>query len=85
VPHVHVHIIPRKHADLDHRGGSDAIYQMMDGEEGDIGAHLEEANKFKTRTMFPAPDAEGQRKPRSEEEMKEEAKWLAEEIQKDEK
>jgi len=58
---------------------------MMDGEEGDIGAHLEEANKFKTRTMFPAPDAEGQRKPRSEEEMKEEAKWLAEEIQKDEK
>ena len=84
MPHVHVHIIPRKHADLDHRGGSDAIYQMMDGEEGDIGAHLEEANMSKIRTKFPAPDADDQRKLRTEEEMKEEAKWLAEEIQKDE-
>ena len=84
VPHVHVHIIPRKHADLDHRGGSNVIYQMMDGEEGDIGTHLEEVDKSKTRTMFPTPDADDQRKPRTVEEMKEEAKWLAEEIQKDE-
>ena len=82
VPHVHVHIIPRKHADLDQRGGSDAVYRMMDGEEGDIGAHLEEVDKSKTRTMF--PDADDQRRPRTEEEMKEEARWLAEEIQKDE-
>lgn len=37
VPHVHTHIIPRKRADLDHKGGTDAIYEMLDGEEGDIG------------------------------------------------
>jgi bis(5'-adenosyl)-triphosphatase len=57
---------------------------MMDGEEGDIGAHLEDMNKSKTRTMFPAPDADDQRKPRTVEEMKEEANRLAEEIQRDE-
>lgn len=84
VPHVHVHIIPRKHKDLDHMGGSDAIYRMMDGEEGDVGAHLEDINKSKTRTTFPAPDADDQRRPRTQDEMKEEAEWLAEEIQKDE-
>ncbi|KUL85377.1 hypothetical protein ZTR_06998 [Talaromyces verruculosus] len=37
VPHVHTHIIPRKRADLDHKGGTDAIYGMLDGEEGDLG------------------------------------------------
>ena len=84
VPHVHVHIIPRRHADLDHMGGSDAIYQMMDGDEGNIGAHLEEIKKSKTRSMFPAPDADDQRNPRTTEEMKEEANRLAEEIQREE-
>jgi hypothetical protein len=34
--------------------------------------------------MFPAPDADDQRKPRTVEEMKEEANRLAEEIQRDE-
>lgn len=37
VPHVHTHIIPRKGRDLDHRGGTDAVYELLDGEEGDIG------------------------------------------------
>lgn len=37
VPHVHTHIIPRKKADLDHKGGTDAIYGMLDGEEGNLG------------------------------------------------
>lgn len=37
VPHVHTHIIPRKKADLDHKGGTDSIYGMLDGEEGNLG------------------------------------------------
>lgn len=37
VAHVHAHVIPRKKRDLDHRGGTDAIYEMLDGEEGDVG------------------------------------------------
>ncbi|XHG02246.1 hypothetical protein AWENTII_005603 [Aspergillus wentii] len=37
VAHVHTHIIPRKKADLDYRGGTDAVYEMLDGEEGDLG------------------------------------------------
>ena len=37
VPHVHAHVIPRQRSDLDHLGGTDAIYDKMDGEEGDVG------------------------------------------------
>lgn len=37
VPHVHTHVIPRKGRDLDHRGGTDAVYELLDGKEGDIG------------------------------------------------
>lgn len=72
VPHVHVHIIPRKHKDLDSRGGTDAIYDMMDGEEGDIGSHL------RSRSEFPSPDSD--RKPRTEEEMAHEADMLSKEM-----
>ncbi|KAI5287275.1 hypothetical protein KEM52_001675, partial [Ascosphaera acerosa] len=39
VPHVHAHVIPRQRGDLDDRGGSDAIYGMMNGAEGNIGRH----------------------------------------------
>lgn len=75
VPHLHAHIIPRHNSDLDHRGGSDAIYDMMDGEEGNIGEHLRQ------RTKFPKPDTE--RKPRTDEEMREEAQWMEREMAKD--
>ena len=34
VPHSYVHIIPRRKGDLSDRGGNDAIYEMMEGEEG---------------------------------------------------
>jgi len=43
VPHVHAHIIPRQRRDLDHLGGTDAIYEMLDGEEGDVGRIQREA------------------------------------------
>ncbi|MCJ1427271.1 hypothetical protein MMC29_005174 [Sticta canariensis] len=79
VPHVHAHIIPRKKADLDERGGADAIYGMLEGEEGDIGAHLQ--HRLVGRPKFPRVD-EGARLPRSEAEMAEEAQRLALEIEK---
>lgn len=78
VPHVHVHVIPRHRADLDEKGGSDAIYGMLDGKEGDIGSQL--AARSSRQAHFPAVDNED-RKPRSEEEMSEEAGMLAREIQ----
>ena len=76
VPHVHAHVIPRHNADMDERGGSDAIYSMMEGEEGNVGDHLRERSKGR---QFPSVDNE-QRKPRTEAEMSEEAQKLAEEM-----
>lgn len=78
VPHVHAHIIPRKKADLDARGGADAIYGMLEGEEGDVGAHLQD--RLVGRSKFPKVD-EAARQPRSEAEMAEEAHRLALEME----
>ncbi|RMZ73342.1 HIT domain [Pyrenophora seminiperda CCB06] len=91
VPHVHAHIIPRNKADLDDKGGTDAIYQMMESEDAHLdtqfkekeraaSAHLAEEQK---RGRFPAVDNES-RKPRSDEEMHKEAEWLAQEMARDE-
>ena len=80
VPHVHTHIIPRKAQDLEDRGGSDAIYGMLEGEEGDVGKHLRESKE--TRPKFPAVDNDA-RKPRSDEEMAAEAQKLAREMEVD--
>lgn len=77
VPHVHTHIIPRKKADMDDRGGSDAIYEMIEGEEGDIGKHFRE--RCNDRARFPKVD-DSARKPRSGEEMTNEARTLAQEM-----
>ncbi|KAL8871384.1 MAG: hypothetical protein Q9174_002769 [Haloplaca sp. 1 TL-2023] len=77
VPHLHTHIIPRQSADLDDRGGGDAIYGMLEGEEGDVGKHLWESSN--RRPKFPAVD-DSSRAPRSEEEMAEEARRLAQEM-----
>jgi len=78
VPHVHVHVIPRHKADLDEKGGSDAIYGMLDSEEGDIGSQLRARSN--RQAQFAAVD-NGNRKPRSEAEMSKEAGMLAHEIQ----
>ena len=91
VPHVHAHIIPRKAADLDHHGGTDAIYDMLDGEEGDVGkafrnsqdtAQGNPAQSNSGASKFPAVDNEA-RKPRSAEEMHAEAEMLAKEMEKE--
>jgi bis(5'-adenosyl)-triphosphatase len=91
VPHVHAHIIPRKKDDLKHRGGTDAIYQMMESEEAHLGKQMQkkeqaaqaELAEDEKRSKFPAVDNDS-RKPRSDEEMQKEAEWLAEEMAKDE-
>ncbi|KAH7072456.1 HIT-like domain-containing protein [Paraphoma chrysanthemicola] len=90
VPHVHAHIIPRKKDDLEEKGGTDAIYGMMESEDADLNKLLqakEAAAKAalaeeERRARFPAVDNDS-RQPRSDEEMQEEATWLAEEMLKD--
>ncbi|EPS28212.1 hypothetical protein PDE_03158 [Penicillium oxalicum 114-2] len=87
VPHVHAHIIPRKPADLD---PTDAVYDMLDGEEGDVGKALREAQagfpsdpeRKQSRSRFPAVDNE-ERKPRTAEEMRIEAEFLRREMEKE--
>ncbi|EON66083.1 hypothetical protein W97_05326 [Coniosporium apollinis CBS 100218] len=91
VPHLHAHVIPRREGDLE--GGGDAVYDLIEGEEGDVGAHLEERERERggeqrdggvngrRRGRFPAVDADEARKPRSEEEMRKEAEWFAEEME----
>ena len=78
VPHLHVHVIPRSNGDLDHRGGSDAIYGMMEGEEGNLSKHLNQ--KDEGAKGWVGPDAE-ERLPRSGKEMKEEADMLRREME----
>jgi bis(5'-adenosyl)-triphosphatase len=85
VPHVHAHIIPRKRDDLPE---PDAIYQMLESEEGDLGKHMQDnadgkADGEQKRGKFPAVDADEARKPRSDEVMEKEAQWLADEMTKD--
>ncbi|CAG8179715.1 unnamed protein product [Penicillium salamii] len=96
VPHVHAHIIPRKAADLDHRGGTDAVYDLLDGDEGDLAKAFKDTGARdadqagnesvtgteveKRRSRFPVVDND-QRRPRGEEEMKAEAEMLAREME----
>ena len=79
VPHVHTHIIPRKRADLDDKGGSDIIYEMLEGEEGDVGRQLQERSGVRPRFPKVADEA---RQPRNTEQMAEEAQRLAQEMEK---
>jgi bis(5'-adenosyl)-triphosphatase len=78
VPHVHVHVIPRQAKDMDNKGGGDKLYEMLEGDEGDIAKELIERQKNNSTFQ---PDAE--RTDRSKEEMEKEAAWLAEEMAKD--
>ena len=78
VPHVHTHIIPRKRLDLDSKGGSDAIYGMLDGDDGNVGRH--QYDWVRQRPRFPTADNET-RSARSETDMAQEASMLAEEME----
>lgn len=80
VPHVHCHVIPRTKGDP---AGGDKIHEWLEGEEGDIGGHQKEAENGGKRVVEQWPKDED-RKPRGMEEMEKEAKWLREEMAKDE-
>ncbi|KAL9088152.1 MAG: hypothetical protein Q9165_006279 [Trypethelium subeluteriae] len=36
VPHLHIHVIPRRDRDLDAYGGGDVLYEWLESEEGDL-------------------------------------------------
>ncbi|QIX00962.1 hypothetical protein AMS68_006479 [Peltaster fructicola] len=74
VPHVHCHVIPRREKDA---GGDDKVHEWLEGEEGNIGRHQQEARS--TGEWQKDED----RKPRDKAEMEAEAKWLMEELEKD--
>ncbi|KAI9754360.1 MAG: hypothetical protein M4579_004758 [Chaenotheca gracillima] len=61
--------------------GGDKIYEMLEGEEGDVGAHLRVRDQGRAR--FPKVPKDGERVARTEEEMKTEAEWLAREMEKE--
>jgi bis(5'-adenosyl)-triphosphatase len=90
VPHVHAHIIPRKKDDLEEKGGTDAIYEMMESEDADLNKQLKERERAartelaedEKKGRFPAVDNDS-RKPRSDDEMRDEAEWLAQEMDRD--
>ncbi|KAJ5205314.1 Histidine triad (HIT) protein [Penicillium cf. griseofulvum] len=97
VPHVHAHIIPRKAADLDHAGGTDAVYDLLDGDEGDLGRVFKTAvptekdgpsiedmneNAANPGRRSRFPVVDNEaRKPRDEEDMRAEAEMLAREME----
>ncbi|GAB7339925.1 hypothetical protein MBLNU457_6447t2 [Dothideomycetes sp. NU457] len=84
VPHVHAHVIPRHERDMDDRGGGDKLYEMMEGEEGDVGRHLREVEVRGEKEYVRMPKVEEEdRKPRGMQEMQKEAEWLREEMEKD--
>lgn len=82
VPHVHCHIIPRTRGDA---GGDDKIHEWLEGKEGDVGSHLEEASQETSaeRKVGDWPKDED-RKPRTMQEMEREAQWLHAEMERDE-
>lgn len=81
VPHVHAHIIPRKKHDLPE---PDQIYEMMESEDGDLARQFQKRDHGDVkRGRFPAVDADEHRRPRSDEDMANEAQWLAAEMAKD--
>jgi bis(5'-adenosyl)-triphosphatase len=77
VEHVHVHLVPRKLADLDDEGGIDAVYDRLEEEDGDLKLQFR-----RTRGRGVKVDEEAMES-RSEEVMKEEADMLRAEMVKD--
>lgn len=69
VPHLHVHILPRKKGDFN---PNDAIYSHLETFGLDLHKDMEE------RALV--PDASIDRKGRSADEMKREADWLRKEM-----
>jgi bis(5'-adenosyl)-triphosphatase len=82
VPHVHFHIIPRRLRDRFSDSRPDEIYVELDKQEGgmprDLAVAPETDSRTDTRSAEPLRvDADEARKPRTLEDMEQEAKWLA--------
>ncbi|KAL7419678.1 Dinucleoside triphosphate hydrolase [Cryptotrichosporon argae] len=75
VPHVHVHLIPRRPGDLEH---NDDVYPLLEDAEGALADDLRERESGErvVRPKWDAPKDED-RRPRSDDEMEKEAQWLA--------
>ena len=70
VPHVHVHLIPRKSTDFD--GDNDRIYPALEENEKELEGNLKSEERG---SEWRTPKDED-RKPRSLEVMEKEAEWL---------
>lgn len=76
VPHLHVHIIPRPKGNTT----GDKIYEMLQGEEGNVGGGLwDQRRPNRDAGKFPVI-ADEDRLPRSKEEMKKEADYFREQM-----
>ncbi|KAL3418368.1 HIT domain-containing protein [Phlyctema vagabunda] len=75
VPHMHCHIIPR----MKDSNVGDEIYERLAGEEGNVGGGLWDAQRPVQAGRFPKIEDE-HRKPRSQQEMNEEAKLFREKM-----
>ncbi|KAF2228761.1 HIT-like protein, partial [Viridothelium virens] len=91
VPHLHIHVIPRRDGDLEPYGGGDVLYEWLESEEGDLNQQYEAAGKgardneekaSQRRTGSFTPEAH--RKNRSTADMRAEAEWLAREMAREE-
>jgi diadenosine tetraphosphate (Ap4A) HIT family hydrolase len=69
VPHVHVHVLPRKSGDFEK---NDEIYDVIDESEKELASELDTLGKSKGEKL----DLDKERKPRTPEEMAEEASTL---------
>ncbi|KAJ1552536.1 hypothetical protein HK405_010968, partial [Cladochytrium tenue] len=69
VPHVHIHIIPRRAGDF---AVNDQVYEDLDRKEAELAKAMSAPPAIKAAV----PDSEDDRKPRTEVEMAEEAARL---------
>lgn len=82
VPHVHFHVLPRRlQGDRFSGSNSDDIYPELEKREGALPQDLAAAaSDSHTDSGSPEPlrmDADAARKPRTPEDMEQEARWLA--------
>lgn len=76
IPHVHVHILPRRFTGDRFEGANDKIYPTIEKSEQDLPHHLRVHTAREVETL--KVDADEDRQPRTMEEMEREAAWLHE-------
>lgn len=74
VPHVHVHILPRKFSGDRFESKNDEVYPALEKSEAELSQHLPAASSSAHEPL--KMDADDDRKPRTIDEMVKEAEWL---------